>query len=446
MRYSKRLTNNEILRIALPAIVSNITVPLLGLIDVAIVGHLGSAVYIGAIAVGSAIFNMIYWIFGFLRMGTSGMTSQAFGRGDENEKARMLGLSAISAFAIAVLLLLLQIPVIEVSLYFIHPSAEVRALAKLYFLILIWGAPATLSLYAFTGWFIGMQNTRFPMYIAITQNIVNIAVSLLLVFGFGMNVAGVALGTLTAQYAGLIMAIILWLREYKDSQHHIHWRSVWKSRQMAAFFNINRHLFFRTLCLVAVTLFFTSAGARQGDLMLAVNTLLLQFFMIYSYFTDGFAYAAEALTGKYIGAHNRPALRKTINDMFLWFAMIALLFTLAYALGGNAFLHLLTDDINVITAARDYSIWVTAIPLAALAAFLWDGVFIGATAGRHMFISMAAATIIFFAIYYITRDYLGNHAVWLAFLSYLFIRGVVQTMLVKNALKMENTNAKNPVS
>lgn len=434
MKLSNRLSQNEILRIALPAIVSNITVPLLGLIDVAIVGHLGSAVYIGAIAVGSAIFNMIYWIFGFLRMGTSGMTSQAYGRNDENETARILVLSAVSALAIAAILLLLQIPVIEVSLYFIQPSTEVRALAKQYFLILIWGAPATLSLYAFTGWFIGMQNSRFPMYIAITQNIVNIAVSLLLVFGLGMDVAGVALGTLTAQYAGLVITVLLWFRKYKDLQNRIHVRRVWKSREMAAFFNINRHLFFRTLCLVAVTLFFTSAGARQGDLMLAVNTLLLQFFMIYSYFTDGFAYAAEALTGRYIGARNRPALRKIIYEMFLWFTMVAILFTLAYALFGNTFLHLLTDSQPVITAARQYSMWIIAIPLAALAAFLWDGVFIGATAGRQMFFSMAAATISFFAIYYFTRDYLGNHAVWLAFLSYLFIRGAVQTVLVKKVL------------
>lgn len=434
MKLSNRLSKNEILRIALPAIVSNITVPLLGLIDVAIVGHLGSAVYIGAIAVGSTIFNMIYWIFGFLRMGTSGMTSQAFGRNDENETVRILILSVLSAFTIAAILLLMQTPVINVSLFFIHPSAEVQELAKQYFLILIWGAPATLSLYAFTGWYIGMQNSRFPMYIAITQNIVNIALSLFLVFGLRMNVAGVALGTLTAQYAGVIMAVLLWLRKYRYLQNRIHVRKVWKSREMAAFFNINRHLFFRTLCLVAVTLFFTSAGARQGDLMLAVNTLLLQFFMIYSYFTDGFAYAAEALTGRYIGARNRTALRKTIHEMFLWFTTVAVFFTLAYTLFGNTFLHLLTDSKQVITASRQYSVWVTAIPLAALAAFLWDGVFIGATAGRQMFFSMAVATISFFAIYYFTRDYLGNHAVWLAFLSYLFIRGAVQTVFVKKVL------------
>lgn len=432
MKVGEILKKNEILRIALPAIVSNITVPLLGLIDIAIVGHLGSAIYIGAIAVGSTIFNLIYWIFGFLRMGTSGMTSQAYGRKDTDETAHMLVRSAGIALAIALLLLLFQIPVINASLFFIHPTSEVKELATLYFYILIWGAPATLGLYAFTGWFIGMQNSRFPMYIAITQNLVNIAVSLLLVCGLGMKVAGVAIGTLIAQYAGLTIAVLLWFRKYRNLCNRLNFKGIWTGNQMAAFFSINRHLFLRTLCLVFVTLFFTSAGARQGNLILAVNTLLLQFFMIFSYFTDGFAYAGEALTGRQIGARNFKAIRHTIKDLFVWGIVLMFIFSAVYALFGNYFIHFLTNEKEVVEASVDYFWWVVAIPAASILAFTWDGIFIGATAGKQMFISMATAAIIFFVIYYFTRNYIGNHAVWLAFISYLLMRGIAQTILTRN--------------
>lgn len=237
-------TDRQILHIALPSIVSNITVPLLGLIDVSIVGHLGAASYIGAIAVGGMLFNMIYWLFGFLRMGTGGLTAQAYGRHDLQEVTRILLRSLSISLWLALALLILQYPVRSLAFMLMDTSEEVRKLATLYFHICIWGAPATLGLYGFTGWYIGMQNSRFPMYIAITQNIVNIAASLFFVFALGMKVEGVALGTLMAQYAGLGMACLLWLTYYRPLRKYLRQKALFDRMEMKRFFQVNRDIFF----------------------------------------------------------------------------------------------------------------------------------------------------------------------------------------------------------
>lgn len=427
--------DRQILHIALPSIVSNITVPLLGLIDVAIVGHLGATAYIGAIAVGGMLFNIIYWIFGFLRMGTSGMTSQAYGKRDLPEVVRLLLRSVGIGLVVALCLIILQVPIRQAAFLVIHPTNEVKELATLYFYICIWGAPAMLGLYGLSGWYIGMQNSRVPMYIAITQNIVNIAASLSLVYLCNMKVEGVALGTLIAQYAGFIMGLVLWMRHYGKLRKYIVWKGLLQKAAMVRFFQVNRDIFLRTLCLVAVTLFFTSAGASQGEVILAVNTLLMQLFTLFSYVMDGFAYAGEALSGRYIGAQNREAFKDTVRRLFVWGGVMAVLFTLVYALGGNAFLGLLTDDKEVITAADTYFYWALAIPVAGIAAFIWDGIFIGATATRGMLLSMAVAAISFFALYYGFRPILANHALWLAFLTYLFMRGMMQTGLSRGVIR-----------
>lgn len=427
--------DRQILHIALPSIVSNITVPLLGLIDVAIVGHLGATAYIGAIAVGGMLFNIIYWIFGFLRMGTSGMTSQAYGKRDLPEVVRLLLRSVGIGLVVALCLIILQVPIRQAAFLVIHPTNEVKELATLYFHICIWGAPAMLGLYGLSGWYIGMQNSRVPMYIAITQNIVNIVASLSLVYLCNMKVEGVALGTLIAQYAGFIMGLVLWMRHYGKLRKYIVWKGLLQKAAMVRFFQVNRDIFLRTLCLVAVTLFFTSAGASQGEVILAVNTLLMQLFTLFSYVMDGFAYAGEALSGRYIGAQNREAFKDTVRRLFVWGGVMAVLFTLVYALGGNAFLGLLTDDKEVITAADTYFYWTLAIPVAGIAAFIWDGIFIGATATRGMLLSMAVAAISFFALYYGFRPILANHALWLAFLTYLFMRGMMQTGLSRGVIR-----------
>ena len=423
--------DRQILQIALPSIVSNITVPLLGLIDVAIVGHLGSPAYIGAIAVGGMLFNIIYWIFGFLRMGTSGMTSQAFGKRDLPEVVRLLLRSVSIGLAVAFCLILLQTPIRQGAFLLIHPTDEVKEMATCYFHICIWGAPAMLGLYGLTGWFIGMQNSRIPMYIAITQNVVNIIASLGLVYLCGMKVEGVALGTLIAQYAGFLMALLLWLRYYKQLRKRVHWRGIWQKQAMYRFFQVNRDIFLRTLCLVAVTMFFTSAGAAQGEVVLAVNTLLMQLFTLFSYIMDGFAYAGEALAGRYIGAGNRMELHRTVRQLFGWGVGLSAGFTLLYGIGGQSFLGLLTNESSVIQEADTYFYWVLAIPLAGFSAFLWDGIFIGATATRQMLFSMFIASASFFLTYYIFQEVMGNHALWMAFIIYLSLRGLVQAFLAK---------------
>ena len=436
MTDKKQVTENRrILQIAIPSIISNITVPLLGLIDVTIVGHLGSPAYIGAIAVGGMLFNIIYWIFGFLRMGTSGMTSQAYGQHDLNEITRLLLRSIGVGLLIAFCLLLFQYPILHLAFTFIKTTPEIEQLATTYFYICIWGAPATLGLYGFAGWFIGMQNSRFPMYIAITQNIVNIVASLCFVYLLDMKVAGVAAGTLIAQYAGFFMALWLYMHYYHTLHKRIVWKEIIQRQAMYRFFKVNRDIFFRTICLVAVTVFFTSAGAAQGEVVLAVNTLLMQLFTLFSYIMDGFAYAGEALAGRYIGAKNQTGLRSTVHHLFYWGLGLSFLFTLLYSVGGKSFLGLLTNDISVIAASDSYFYWALIIPLAGFSAFLWDGIFIGATATRQMLYSMLVASASFFGIYYGFHSLLGNHALWLAFLVYLSLRGIVQTFLGRQIMR-----------
>lgn len=423
--------HRRILAIAIPSIVSNITVPLLGLIDIAIVGHLGNVSYIGAIAVGSMIFNLVYWIFGFLRMGASGMTSQALGSRNLSEVMRLLLRSLAVSLAIALLLIILQTPLQKIMFALIQPTADIAPLSSTYYYIVIWGAPAMLGLYGLTGWYIGMQNTRIPMLVSIIQNITNIIASLTLVAGLGMGFRGVAVGTVIAQYTGFFVALALLLHYYGRLGKYIELGGLFARSAMTRFFSVNGDIFMRTLFLVAVNLFFTSAGARQGAVILAVNTVLMQLYLLFSYFMDGFAYAGEAICGHYYGAGNNAAVRATVRRLFLWGAMVVAAFTAVYALGGEGFLHLLTDDNTVIAASGEYFPWALAVPLAGVAAFVWDGVFIGLTATRGMLVSSVIAAVAFFSTYFLLQPSLGNHALWLAQIVYLSMRGIIQSVIFR---------------
>ena len=428
--------DNQILRLALPSIVSNITVPLLGLIDMAIVGHMGCAAYIGAIAVGSMIFNVIYWVFGFLRMGTSGMTSQAYGRRDRGEVVRLLLRSFIIGLCVSALFIVFQRPLCMLALWAMHPDPSLIPLVTAYFDICIWGSPAMLCLYGLTGWYIGMQNTRIPMLVSILQNVVNIAASIALVYGLDMKIEGVAAGTLIAQWGGFLLAVALWCRYYGRLRWHVHgWKRVLGREAMGRFFVVNRDIFFRTLFLVGVNLFFTAAGARQGTLLLAVNTLLMTFFTLFSYLMDGFAYAGEAMGGRYFGASNMAAFRDTTRHLFLWATGMALVFTIIYMVGGRYFLSLLTDNDEVMVAAASYIGWTWLIPVVGFAAFIFDGLFIGITATRGMLLSCAASAVLFFLAEISLSALLGNHALWLAFLLFLAARGVLQGLLFRKYVK-----------
>lgn len=427
--------NKRILQLAVPSIISNITVPLLGLVDVAIVGHIGDAAYIGAIAVGSMLFNVIYWLFGFLRMGTSGMTSQALGRRDLAEVLRLLVRSLSIGVGIGVLFFVLQKWLIGCGLWAMSPEADVVELARRYCYVCIWGAPAVLGLYGFTGWFIGMQNTRIPMMVSLTQNVVNIIASLLLVFVGGMTIEGVALGTVIAQWWGFLMACLFYRICYRRLSKYDYRRHLFAAEPLKQFFSLNKDIFLRTLCLVAVNLFFTAAGSRESTIVLAVNTLLMTLFTIFSYFMDGFAYAAEALSGKYYGARNMGAFREVVRRTMGFGAVVAVVFTLLYIVGGENFLSLLTSDKQVIAASGEYFWWAVLIPLSGMSAFVFDGIFVGITRSKSMLCSTAVASASFFVLFFGLHPFLGNHALWLAFILYLLLRGIVLFVIYRKKLR-----------
>ena len=418
----------RILMLAVPCIISNITVPLLGLVDVSIVGHMGDASYIGAIAVGSMMFNIVYWLFGFLRMGTSGLTAQAVGAGDKAETVRLLKRSVTVGLAIALGMVVMQLPLRSLLMWLLNTPQESAEMVGRYYAILIWGAPAMMCQYGLTGWFIGMQNTRIPMVVSITQNVVNIIASVLMVFGLGMQIEGVALGTLIAQWTGFLMAFFYaWnLGNKRQLPWHVPFLSV---SAMLRFFAVNRDLFLRTVCLVAVNLYFTSAGARLGVVILAVNTLLMTLFTLFSHFLDGFAFAAEACVGNAYGAGDKEQLNLTVKSLYWWGAIIVAVFTLVYAVGGEGFLGLLTNEKDVVGAAASYLPWAVLVPAAGVLPFIYDGIFIGITATRGMLISSVFAMVTFFTLCYLMIPAVGNHGLWLALISYLLVRGFVQMWL-----------------
>ena len=420
--------NREILRIALPAIVANITIPLLGLLDTAIAGHLGNATMIGAIAVGSMLFNFVYWNFGFLRMGTSGMTAQTYGRSDLAGSARLLQQSSALALAIALAIVMLQWPLQWLGFTVMGPSDEVLRLAHTYFYIVVWGAPPTLMMMSIKGWLLGMQDSKGAMYISIWVNVANIVASLLAVYVFALGFVGIAVGTLLAQWLGLAYSLWLVRRKFGQVVALIDWGKTWHFQGSGRFFKVNADIFLRSTLLMLANLFLVSVGARSGDLILAVNALIQQLNSLFAYFMDGIAFAGEALVGKYYGARNEVRLRQCVRRLFVWAAVLTLLFTMLYAYPQHLF-SLLTDDQPVRLAAMDYRWWCALLPVCGAAAFVWDGVFIGLTYSRGMLWAVAIADVFFFALYFILPATMGNHRLWLAFVIYLAMRGVVQTVL-----------------
>ena len=408
----KNSLDRQILGLALPAIVANITTPLLSLVDVAIVGHLGSAVYVGAIAVGGSIFSMLYWLFGFLRFGTSGLTAQALGRGSARQTSLLLQRSLLIALGFGIILITAHYPLGHAALSFMDTDADTAGKAWLYFSILIYGAPASLATFALTGWFVGMQDTRTPMWISLLVNVVNITASLILVYAMDYDLAGVAYGTLLAQWAGFIVSAATCAIHYKVRPQPL--SELLHVSELKTFFKVNTDIFLRTVCLIAVTVWFTRTGAGLGPVMLAVNTLLMQFFILFSYIMDGFAFAGEAICGKSYGASDSHSLNRQIHRLLQWGLALATVFTAGYALGGQYLITLLTNDSGVIETAEKYRLWAAGIPLT------------GVTRTRLMLGTMSAASAIFFILYLLLFPAIGNHGLWTAFLAYLFTRGCLQ--------------------
>ena len=390
--------NKDILKLAVPSILANITVPLVGMVDIAVAGHLdtSAATMIGGIAIGSMLFDLMYWNFGFLRVGTGGLAAQAYGRGDRKEGARILARALGIALTCALALIAIQWIFVKAAFLVVESSPEVRELASQYFFVRIWAAPATLSLMVLKGWFIGMQDSVSPMVTDMTVNGMNILMSILLALGFtvgglhydGMGFKGVAMGTVVAQYSGLLVALLLLLWKYRgNTLSEITWpelRVLFKGEQTRRFFVMNADLYVRSLCFIAIYIGFTVISARYGDVLLAVSSILMKLLMIFSYFTDGFAYAGEALTGRYVGAKDGLMVRHTIRWTFVWSMSIALIFMGLYHFAGVPMLRMMTSDVLVVDAAVNYLPWLLLMPVVGCAAFTWDGIYIGATASRQM--------------------------------------------------------------
>lgn len=423
----------RILKLAIPNIISNITIPLVGMADLAIVGIMGSTDMLGGIAIGTAIFNLLYWNFGFLRMGTSGLTAQAYGRRDFVQVQQVLIRSLTVSTTIALLILALQVPLVDVILRFMDSSSSVESFARQYFYYRVWAAPATLGLYAFKGWFIGMQNARSPMWIALAINVINVGASLLCAFTFSMGLAGVALGTTIAQWSGLAIAIILLVQYYsRFFELKKLFVGVFEPKALGLFFRLNRDIFIRTLCLVAVFTYFTKASSSMGSATLAANTLLLQLFTLFSYFMDGFAYAGEALAGRYTGSGSSTMRRRSIGAIFKVGSVVAIGFTLLYFFAGEDILLIFNPQTDVVVAARSSMTYVALVPLISFAAFLMDGILVGMTLSAIMRNTMLVASALFFVLYFTLVGSVGAEALWIAFLVYLGARGALQLLFARN--------------
>ena len=410
--------NKDILKLAIPSILANITVPLVGMVDIAVAGHLdtNAATMIGGIAIGSMLFDLLYWNFGFLRVGTGGLAAQAYGRGDRKECAGIFVRSIGIALACALALIAIQWFFVKAAFLVVDCTPEVQVLASRYFFIRIWAAPATLGLMAFKGWFIGMQDSVSPMTVDLTVNLMNVLMSFVLALGLGryegMGFPGIAAGTVVAQYSGMAVALFLLLWKYwRNTFAHLtvpDIKSVFKGAETRRFFVMNRDLFIRSLCFIAIYIGFTIISARYGDLLLAVSSIMMKLLMIFSYFTDGFAYAGEAMTGRFIGAKDEPMLRQTIKWTFVWSMSIALIFMLIYQFAGVPMLKMMTSDPSVVEASREYIPWLLLMPIIGCAAFTWDGIYIGATASKAIRNSMLWAVAAFAGVWSVGIFCLGR--------------------------------------
>ena len=422
----------QLLRLAIPNIISNLSVPLLGAVDTALMGHLESSAYIGAIAVGGIIFSFIYWSFGFLRMGTTGLTAQANGKEDKQESGLVLGRAILTALIGSCLVLLLQVPIIKTAMLLIESSMEVKTIAIDYYNIRIWAAPATIALYAFYGWFLGMQNAIYPMAISIGINLLNLLLNIVFLKYFGMKADGVALGTLIAQYTGVFIAIILILWKYNAYIKGIRLKLILKINALKKFLFVNFDIFLRTLCLIFTFSFFTVKSASQGDNILAINQILLQLMMLLSYGIDGFAYAAESLVGKYFGASDKSGLKKAIRYSFIGGLITGGFYLLIYVVFNKPILNIFTDKLFLLEGAQKYYWWILVATIINVFPYIWDGVYIGVTASKPMRNTMLIATfLIFVPTYYIGLPYLGNDILWFALELFMIARGVGLWMLNK---------------
>ncbi|PNH98408.1 MATE family efflux transporter DinF [Vibrio diazotrophicus] len=429
--------HRQVLLLAIPMVLSNITVPLLGLVDAAVIGHLEHAWYLGGVALGSTMISVAFWLLGFLRMSTTGLTAQAFGANDPEKLVRVLLQGCLMALGFAVVFLLLHRFISNWIFSFSDASEQVKFYGQQYFVIRAWSAPASLMNFVILGWLLGTQNSKAPMWMVIITNITNIALDILFVVGFGWKVQGAAAASVIADYAGLSFGLLCIWKYWQANQLPSLWNKIGGSSEgLSRFVKLNRDIFLRSLCLQAAFSFMTFQGAAFGDHTVAANAVLMSFLMMISYGMDGFAYAMEALVGKAIGAKSETQLKAAMVGSAFWCVIICTLLTFAFGYWGSALIHLISDIPQVREEANVYLPWLVAMPLSSMWCFLLDGIFIGATKGKEMRNSMVISTTAFFSMFYLFSPY-GNHALWLSMLSFMIIRGLSLAMVLAGQWKRE---------
>ena len=405
-------------------ILSNVSVPLLGMVDTGVVGHLDSPVYLGAVAIGSMIFSFLYMGMNFLRMGTTGIAAQSYGARDNDGMRVSLGQAVIVALTLALLMIVMQWPIGQLAMNLIGASESIEANALGYFSIRIWSAPGTLANMVLIGWFIGLQNARVPLLIFLTINLTNITLDLFFVLVLGMKVDGVALASVIAEYSGLVVGLVFAASELRRRAGHWPVSKLVEWREYAAFFAINGNLFIRTMALIFTIAFVTAQSARMGDVILAANAVLMNLQNLTAFGLDGFAHAAEALVGKAIGEKRREAFIAAVQISLKWSLIFAVGFSLCYWAGGPLLIAVLTDLPEIREAATRYLPWLIVSPLTSVWSYLYDGVYVGATRAREMRnIMVISALFVFLPAWYLLQGY-GNDGLWLAFVIFLASRGI----------------------
>lgn len=423
--------NRKILKIAGPSILANITIPLVGIVDVAISGRLGNASMIGGMAIGTMLFELLYWNFGFLRIGTAGITAQAYGRRDLRDSVRTLEQSLSTALLVAFILLAIQFVFVKTALLIVDTSPHVAQLAREYFLIRIWAAPATLSIFAFKGWFLGMQNAKSPMAIDILVNVVNLVACYILALHTRLGFAGIAYGTVIAQYSGLALSVSLLFFNYRKLFKYFHLRDSLNFGKMKAFFKTGGNLMIRSVSFLFIYSGFTVFAAKYGDTLLAVSTIIMKLMLLYSYFIDGFSYAGEALSGRFIGAKDLVSLKKSIRILFMWSLGIGFVSTFLYLFGGELLFGIMTTNPTVISASKEFLPWLVFMPIISCVAFIWDGIYIGATASVSIRNTMVISAVVFFVFYYVLEPYVGIHALMAGYFAHLALRTILMSLNAK---------------
>ena len=424
----------QVLFLAIPIILANLTQPLISAVDTAVAGHLPGAQHLAGVALGSLLFNFIFWGFGFLRMGTTGVVAQYFGAGKSEAVLLTVGRGGIIACAIGMLILLLQRPLIDGGLALLGASPEAAEQARLYAHGRVWSAPFALANYVILGWLLGCQRVRIALAIQILINIVNLVAVLSFVYGLNWGVSGIGRATAVADISGTAVGVWLIWRSYHKQIQTTQWAQLIETAAMRRLVQINSHIFIRTACLLATMAWFTHLGARQGDALLAANAILLNFLSFTSYGLDGFAHAAETLTGSAVGQRNAKRVARVIRVCLVWGMIGSLLYALVYTLAGAQLIGLLTDQPEIGELARQYLVWAVLAPLASVHAYLYDGVFMGATRTRPLMLIMLGCSIAFLALSLILLPLLGNHGLWLSFLIFNALRGLGLAVALKPAI------------